>query len=103
MTIPNEAETPPSKTTKFTFPDDWTDMSWGFDLALGQVTYTGNIVEKTMAPYDPDIDGGSSSQQIPEPQPEMVMPLHFAEPLSSTFIDPDAIPDTSHAFAPIPE
>ncbi|GAU47476.1 hypothetical protein TSUD_371750 [Trifolium subterraneum] len=52
------------------------------------------------APYDLDMDGRPSSQQIPEPQPEMVMPLHFAEPLSSTFVDPYAIPDTSQAFAP---
>ncbi|GAU40263.1 hypothetical protein TSUD_60530 [Trifolium subterraneum] len=55
------------------------------------------------APYDLDMDGGPSSQQIPEPQLEMVMPLRFADPLSPTFIDPNAIPDTFQAFAPIPE
>ncbi|CAK8571612.1 unnamed protein product [Lathyrus sativus] len=36
---------PSSKTTNFNFPDEWTETSWGFDLALRQVSFTRNIFE----------------------------------------------------------
>ncbi|MCI67049.1 hypothetical protein A2U01_0088307, partial [Trifolium medium] len=41
--------------------------------------------------YAPDMDDGSSFQQIPEPPPEMVMPLRFAEPIPPTITDLDEI------------
>lgn len=47
MTHPRHEETPPSKTTEFAFPDTWTDASWGFNPALGQLSYTGNVLETT--------------------------------------------------------
>ncbi|MCI80253.1 hypothetical protein A2U01_0101524 [Trifolium medium] len=35
-------------------------------------------------PYAPDMNGGSSFRKIPEPPPEMVMPLQFAERIPPT-------------------
>ncbi|MCI32128.1 hypothetical protein A2U01_0053340, partial [Trifolium medium] len=55
------------------------------------------------APYAPDMDGGSSFQQIPEPPPDMVMPLRFAEPIPPTFTDLDKIPISPLTLEPIPE
>ncbi|MCI16157.1 hypothetical protein A2U01_0037298 [Trifolium medium] len=49
------------------------------------------------------MDGGSSFQQIPEPSPEMVMPLRFAEPIPPTITDLDQIPLSPLTLVPIPE
>lgn len=34
-----------SKATNFTYPDEWTEMSWGFDPTLRQVSFTWNVLE----------------------------------------------------------
>jgi hypothetical protein len=44
MTTPWDTKTLPSEVTKSSFPDLWTTMSWGFDLTLGRVTFTGNVL-----------------------------------------------------------
>ncbi|CAK8561947.1 unnamed protein product [Lathyrus sativus] len=54
MTLLGHDEMPLSKTKDFTFPDDWTKTSWGFDPTLGHVSYIGNILETTtIAGRDP--------------------------------------------------
>ncbi|CAK8537354.1 unnamed protein product [Lathyrus sativus] len=48
MIFPRREELPPSKTTDFTFHDEWIETSWGFEPALGQVSFIENVLETTI-------------------------------------------------------